>query len=70
MHTTAIHILHPDGFGIVGREVKQVRKLMGVTDMTMKTMRPAAFRPIEEGNGGHDWDRTSDPCDVNTVLYR
>ena len=20
--------------------------------------------------GGHDWDRTSDPCDVNTVLYR
>ena len=22
------------------------------------------------GHGGHDWDRTSDPCDVNTVLYR
>ena len=21
-------------------------------------------------DGGHDWDRTSDPCDVNTVLYR
>jgi hypothetical protein len=21
-------------------------------------------------NGGRYWDRTSDPCDVNTVLYR
>jgi hypothetical protein len=21
-------------------------------------------------NGGQYWDRTSDPCDVNTVLYR
>ena len=20
--------------------------------------------------GGHDWDRTSDPYDVNVVLYR
>jgi hypothetical protein len=22
----------------------------------------------QEANGGRDWDRTSDPCDVNAVL--
>ena len=24
----------------------------------------------EVGNGGGYWTRTSDPCDVNTVLYQ
>ena len=23
---------------------------------------------VSEKNGGRDWDRTSDPCDVNAVL--
>ena len=29
----------------------------------------AADSPSKQ-NGGHDWDRTSDPFDVNEVLYR
>ncbi len=28
------------------------------------------FAQSLENNGGRYWDRTSDPCDVNTVLYR
>ena len=28
------------------------------------------FGPFGPVNGGHDWDRTSDPYDVNVVLYR
>ena len=29
-------------------------------------------KPLENKqlNGGRDWDRTSDPYDVNVVLYR
>jgi hypothetical protein len=29
------------------------------------TARP--FREVAEEDGGRDWDRTSDPCDVNAV---
>jgi hypothetical protein len=31
---------------------------------------PVAFCPMGGSDGGHDWDRTSDPYDVNVVLYR
>jgi hypothetical protein len=28
----------------------------------------AYYKVGGEGDGGRDWDRTSDPCDVNAVL--
>jgi hypothetical protein len=41
--------------------------------MDQQTKTPGRIETINgtEGlNGGHDWDRTSDPYDVNVVLSR
>ncbi len=39
-------------------------------DQPNKEKPPLDQRSSEGLNGGHDWDRTSDPYDVNVVLSR
>jgi hypothetical protein len=48
--------------GCIGRSAKNASPYIATARSSLSAMK--------KGNGGRYWTRTSDPCDVNTVLYQ
>ena len=50
--------------------VAALKRAKRVFDLHGLLLQNRAADSQSKQNGGHDWDRTSDPFDVNEVLYR